>query len=424
MNILSEILFNSIEISKLLCYTLIVYKCVFYYPVKANLLSVYTPGHDRAPTIIFQDHKIILRKENEMLTERITVKGKEYELIDSTVQANGQRIHYVELGSGPMVLLVHGFPEIWYSWKNQIVALAEAGFRAVAIDTRGVGRSSKPQDWTDYTLDKLAKDVAEVVTALGEEKAVVVGHDWGSIISWTEAWLYPEKFAGVVGISNTFGGRDTFALPLNKDRTKLPTQVYEEIGGEDKWFYSHQFYKVEPALVTMEDPKSWLYNGLYAWSHMLPKPPILEEVYCRELTDEQIVTLFRSASVTSPKSEVPKPSVRLPFPNPDFLPEEDLERLAASWEASTFRYGLYYYKAVDLNHQLLGGIEERIKIPALYIGGDRDWVTIWSRDALDRLPEICDDLRGCVVLENCGHWEEIEEPDKVSDLIIDFAKNL
>ena len=150
-----------------------------------------------------------------MRKEYITVDGVKYEVKDGVVTANSQRIHYVEMGEGPMVLLVHGFPEFWYMWKHQLVSLSKAGYRAVAIDTRGIGRSSKPDDYTEYTLGKLAKDVSETVTALGEEKAVLVGHDWGAIISWTAAWLYPENFAGVIGISNVFGGKDAFALPLS-----------------------------------------------------------------------------------------------------------------------------------------------------------------------------------------------------------------
>ncbi len=359
-----------------------------------------------------------------MAKEIIKVDGVEYELIDGVVSANDQRIHYVEFGQGPMVLLVHGFPEFWYAWKHQIVSLANAGFRAVAIDTRGIGRSSKPEDWTEYTLSRLAKDCADTVAALGEEKAIIVGHDWGSIIAWSAAWLYPDSFRGIVGISNTFGGRDAFALPLSEGRTKKPSDIYKEIAGPDKIFYSENFAKVDNALIQMSSPRDWLFNAFFGWSNLLPKPEILNTVKPTELTDEQLVTLFRSASVCSPRYAPVTPSKRAPVANPYFLPEEDLDRFAANWESTGFRYGLYYYKAVDLDWELYANIEERIKIPALYIGGDRDWVTMWSKDALENLPKVCDDLRGIVVLENCGHWEEMERPKEVSRLIIDFAKGL
>ncbi|MBQ3379871.1 MAG: alpha/beta hydrolase [Clostridia bacterium] len=354
----------------------------------------------------------------------IDVNGEKLALKDGTVKANGQRIHYVEAGEGPMALLVHGFPEFWYSWKHQLLALSKAGYRAVAIDTRGVGRSSKPEDYAQYTLKNLACDCAETVKALGEKKAAIIGHDWGAIIAWSAAWFYPECFSGVVGISNVFGGRDAFALPLSEGRTKLPSQIYREIAGEDKIFYSDNFAKIEPALIQMDCPKDWLFNALFGWSHLLPKPQILIDNKATELTDEQIVELFRGASVCSDRYAPVTPSKRAPVDNPYFLPEEDLEILAANWESCGFRHALYYYKAVDLDWELYGNIEERIKIPALYIGGDRDWVTIWSRDAIANLPKVCDDLRGVKVLENCGHWEEIERPNEVSSLILDFLKSL
>src|SRR5690349_3758371 len=106
--------------------------------------------------------------------------------------ANGVRLHYVEVGQGPLVVLLHGFPEFWYSWRHQLPALASAGFRAVAPDMRGYNLSEKPPGISSYRIDKLVGDVVGLIQALGEQRAVVVGHDWGGAVAWATALGRPE----------------------------------------------------------------------------------------------------------------------------------------------------------------------------------------------------------------------------------------
>ena len=118
-----------------------------------------------------------------------------------TVPVDGGRIHLVEQGAGPLVLLVHGFPESWYSWRHQLPALADAGYRAVAIDVRGYGRSSKPTAVDEYRLVRLVADNLGVLDALGSDTAVIVGHDWGSPIAWTSALLRPDRFRALATLS-------------------------------------------------------------------------------------------------------------------------------------------------------------------------------------------------------------------------------
>jgi pimeloyl-ACP methyl ester carboxylesterase len=115
------------------------------------------------------------------------------ELEDRFVTVDGVRLHYVEAGEGPLVLLLHGFPEFWWSWRRQIPALVEAGFRVVAVDQRGYALSDRPRSWRDYRIERLAADVDGLIVALGEERAHVVGHDWGAAVAWTVASLYPER---------------------------------------------------------------------------------------------------------------------------------------------------------------------------------------------------------------------------------------
>ena len=123
------------------------------------------------------------------------------ELKHHVVSSNGIRIHVAEQGVGPLVILVHGFPESWYSWRHQLPALAAAGYRAAAIDVRGYGRSSKPVAVHDYRMVEKVADIVGLLTALGEEQATLVGHDWGGPIVWNSALLRPDLFRGVAGVS-------------------------------------------------------------------------------------------------------------------------------------------------------------------------------------------------------------------------------
>ena len=138
-----------------------------------------------------------------------------------TLSANGIRIHAVEAGEGPLVLLVHGFPESWYSWRHQLPALAEAGYHAVAIDVRGYGRSSAPTSIDAYRMTQHVADNLGVVEALGHTEAVVVGHDWGAPIAWNSALLRPDVFRAVVGLS----------VPYSPRGTVRPSAAFRAMGG-------------------------------------------------------------------------------------------------------------------------------------------------------------------------------------------------
>jgi pimeloyl-ACP methyl ester carboxylesterase len=123
------------------------------------------------------------------------------ELQDRYATVNGVRLHYVEAGEGPLVVLLHGFPEFWWTWRHQIPALAAAGFRVVALDMRGYAESDKPPRWQDYRMEILAADVAELIVALGEERAHVVGHDWGAAVAWGVATFHPERVNRLVALN-------------------------------------------------------------------------------------------------------------------------------------------------------------------------------------------------------------------------------
>ena len=126
------------------------------------------------------------------------------------VKTNGVSLHIAEAGSGPLVLMVHGFPELWYSYRHQLPALAEAGFHAVAVDVRGYGGSDAPYEIEAYSMKQLTADAVGILDALGEKTAVIIGHDWGAPIAWNSAVLYPDRFRAVVGLGVPFVRRSAF----------------------------------------------------------------------------------------------------------------------------------------------------------------------------------------------------------------------
>ena len=363
-----------------------------------------------------------------MRKEKAKVNGKEYEFNSFFVNTNGMRLHCVEAGEGPLVLLVHGFPEIWYAWRYQLVALSEAGYHVVAFDTRGYGKSSQPRNYADYRITALVDDCIGIVEALGEKTAVIIGHDWGATVAWTAAWLHPEIFTAVAGLANVFGGRDIGALPFNPGQKKRPTEIAKIIGGDDLWFYQDFFsYNyTEFAQSQMEpDVRSWLRDGLYSWSGCPPLPEEMKGIDFTKLDDEALLQFLRTAGPCVTKygnwrNEVMGTPEELPF----WLTEEDLDVVAGAFETSGFFGGLCHYVVLDLDWELLGNIEPKIDVPALYIGSDRCAATIWGRDAVELLPERCKDLRGCVILSNCGHWQQLEKPEEVNAELIAFLKGL
>ena len=163
----------------------------------------------------------------------------ETETEHSTVNTNGVRMHIAEAGKGPLVILCHGFPESWYSWRHQLRALAEAGFRAVAPDMRGYGQTDGPEGIDQYTLLHLVGDIVGLLDALGERQAVIVGHDWGAPVAWHAALMRPDRFRrcgrAQCSLSTTPSVRPTTAMP--RSESELSYQLYfQEPGVAEREF--------------------------------------------------------------------------------------------------------------------------------------------------------------------------------------------
>ncbi|HLI53865.1 MAG TPA: alpha/beta hydrolase [Acidimicrobiales bacterium] len=317
------------------------------------------------------------------------------------VYARGTRIHLVEDGpeNGPLVLLVHGFPESWYSWRHQIPVLAQAGYHAAAIDVRGYGRSSAPLEVEAYGMLHHVNDNLGVVEALGHDTAVVVGHDWGSPIAANSALLRPDVFTAVAMLS----------VPYSPVSSRRPTSALAELGaaaGEE--FYIIYFQEPGRAEAEAEtDVRGWLLGFLIGASGDAPRPP------------------DGGTIATVPPGGRLRDRFTLPERLPGWLSDEDVDFYAAEFERTGFRGALNRYRNIDRDWRDLQAWKGRpIEVPSLFIGGERDGPTVWGANAISRFGSTLPGLRGSHVLPGCGHWVQQERPGEVNRLLLDWLQSL
>jgi pimeloyl-ACP methyl ester carboxylesterase len=311
---------------------------------------------------------------------------------------NGIRIHCVEAGEGPLVLLVHGFPESWYSYRHQLGALSAAGYRAVAIDVRGYGRSSAPASIEAYRMMAKVRDNVELVHALGETQAVVVGHDWGAPIAWNSALLRPDIFRAVAGLS----------VPWSSTGDRRPSEAFRAMAGPEE-FYIEYFQQPGRAEAEIEaDVRRWLLGFYFSASGDAP---------ARDPSAGTIATVAHGGQMID----------RFSYPDrmPDWMSDEDFDVYVGEFERTGFAGGLNRYRNVDRDWDDLSVFRGRpIEVPALFIGGDRDGPTIWGQPSIDRFPTSLPRLYKSVILPGCGHWTQQERPDEVNALLIEFLGSL
>jgi pimeloyl-ACP methyl ester carboxylesterase len=314
-----------------------------------------------------------------------------------TVNARGIRIHLVEEGAGPMVLLIHGFPESWYSWRHQLPAIAAAGFRAVAIDVRGYGRSSAPLEIEAYGMLHHVNDNLGVVEALGESAAVVVGHDWGSPIAANSALLRPDVFRAVALLS----------VPYSPPGPRRPTEAFTEMGGDEE-FYINYFQEPGRAEAEAEpDVRGWLLGFYIGASGNATRPP------------------DGGTMATVPRGGRLRDRFVVPEQLPAWLTEADVDFYTAEFEGKGFRGALNRYRNVDRDwFDLQPWGRQPITVPSLFIGGERDGPTIWGQRAIERFPETMPGLRGSHILPECGHWVQQERAEEVNDLLVSWLNSL
>jgi pimeloyl-ACP methyl ester carboxylesterase len=305
-------------------------------------------------------------------------------------------MHLAEMGTGPLVLLCHGFPECWYSWRHQLAALSEAGFRAVAPDMRGYGQTDRPEPIDQYTLFHMIGDMVGLLDDLGADEAVIVGHDWGATVAWQAAQLRPDRFRGVIGLS----------VPFRARGPARPTTVMPQTD-ETIWY---QLYFQEPGVAEAE-------------------------------YDRNVRTVFRSGRIaisgdappdTRPFGMIPRHGRPFwwdadPPPLPRWLTEADVDFYTAEFTRAGFRGGLNWYRNFDRNWELLAPFDGlKVTVPALYIAGDRDPVVKFP--GMDRhiadLAKFVPQLRRTITLPGCGHITQEERAGEVNAALIDFLRSL
>ena len=316
------------------------------------------------------------------------------------VEANGIRIHVAEGGTGPLVVLCHGFPETWYSWRGQLRALSEAGYRAVAPDMRGYGQTEAPADVDKYTLLHLIGDMVGLVRALGEAQAVIVGHDMGSTVAWNSARVRPDMFRAVASLSVSFrpraAQRPTLAMP------RTPTSQF------------YQLYYQTPGAAEAEferDPRRTMRNVLYWGSGDAPRG--------ERLRPEGVGMVLLGGEFLQPGAG--------PETLPGWLSEADVDAYAEDFARTGFRGGLNWYRNIDRNWELMAPFEGlRVSVPALYVAGDRDLVVAapGSDQLIANLKTFVPELKGSLMLPGCGHWTQQERPGEVSAALIEFLRGL
>ncbi len=300
-------------------------------------------------------------------------------------------------GEGPLVIMVHGFPESWYSWRHQIGPVADAGFTACAIDVRGYGGSDKPQPVEAYAMERIVGDLIGLRKALSPDApAVLVGHDWGAPIVWNSALTHPEHFRAVAGMSVPFSG-----VPQRPF-----TEVFREhFTNQGRFFYQEYFQ--EPGVAEAEaeaDPRDFVQRMMYSISGDVPPG---------DYWDKPLGATFLEG---------------LPDPEPvAWLTEDDLDFYEAEFTASGFRGPLNRYRNHEADYEWLQNwAGKRIEQPALFIGGTRDPATFLFgaiEDPVALVKMFAPRAEGHI-LDGVGHWTQQERPDEVNAVLIDWLKRL
>jgi len=307
-----------------------------------------------------------------------------------TISANGIDVFLLEQGAGPLVLLCHGWPELSYSWRHQIAAIAAAGFHVAAPDMRGFGRTSAPADIAAYSIFDTVGDMVALVAALGEKQAVIVGHDWGAPVAWHAALFRPDVFTAVAGLSvpPPFRGR---GRPLDTLRESGITNFY--------WQY---FQTPGVAEAEFEHNVGLTMRTLLGRGFSDPSASLFVEAGKGFLGD---------ASADRPL--------------PDWLSDADLAYFSRAYKESGFRGGLNWYRNIDRNWELTAPWQDaQIHQPSLFIAGSRDSVItgLIGAKRVGDMERVLPNLRGKLIIDGAGHWVQQERADEVNAALIAFLR--
>jgi pimeloyl-ACP methyl ester carboxylesterase len=291
-----------------------------------------------------------------------------------------------QLGDGPAVILVHGFPEIAFSWRHQMPALAAAGYRVIAPDMRGYGGSGKPRHVSDYTIQKLCGDLTGLMDALALDKPVIIGHDWGALVTWQMALLEPARMAGLVALNIPFFKRPPIN-PITYMRYKL---------GKD--FYIVNFQNSDEADRRFaEDPRRFI-------DVMMRRRLIDRSRTKQKRSKRRPLSLLEMLDRQDPGGEI-------------LLSPDELNVYAEAFSRSGFTGPINWYRNFAQNWKSTKGVDQTVRVPSLFVGASDD--AIVSRRQIEDMKPCVADLE-VQIIEDCGHWTQQEKPGQLNDILVDW----
>ncbi|HEY6474766.1 MAG TPA: alpha/beta hydrolase [Acidimicrobiales bacterium] len=317
------------------------------------------------------------------------------EITHEQVATNGVELHVAAAGpaDGPPVILCHGFPELWYSWRHQLGALGDAGYRALAPDLRGYGDSSAPKDVAAYGSDQLTGDLCGLLDHYGWEQAAFSGHDWGAMVVWEMGRLHPERVASIYAMS----------VPYSQ-APGPPTEIFRHIFG-DKFFYMLYFQDVGPAEAEFdESPRHYVRTMLYSagGEGMAQGPALRGDAPAK---DTKFLDILQPA----------------PDALPDWLTEHDVDVYTEGLTRSGLFGPLSFYRNLDANWGRSKDLPASLyTMPSGFLTGSLDPVVIMQPGAIDVMTEQLPAFRGATVVEGAGHWIQQERPAETNAALLAF----
>ena len=331
-------------------------------------------------------------KVSEVNMENSPIEGVKF----SFIETNGIRMRLAEMGSdGPLVLFAHGWPESWYSWRHQLTALSEAGFRVVAPDMRGYGETDAPEEIDKYDIEQLSADMVGILDALGEETATIVGHDWGAPVASHSALIYPDRFTKLVIMSVPYTGRQD-QNPLEGLKAVFQDNFFYILYHNEQGGVAEKEYDSDP-------------RGLLSRFYLSPDSPREEP----KITDSK-----RSAGGFLPRIGAAKGL-------PGWLKQEDLDYVVNQFEKAGFRGGVNYYRNIERNWEITEDLEDfAIKVPTLFLAGSQDMVIQGATKEMlqSSMEKSIPNLQEVILLPNIGHWVQQEAPEETNQALLNFLQ--
>ncbi len=308
------------------------------------------------------------------------------------IRTNGIDMAVYEMGpkDGVPIVLCHGFPELAYSWRHQLPALAAAGYRAIAPDQRGYGRTSRPERIEDYDITHLTGDLTGMLDALDIDKAIFVGHDWGGLVVWMMPLLHPERVAGVIGVNTPFLPR----APMD------PIAAMRAVYGDNMYIVYFQKPGVADALLAKDVGKVFRF--------FMRKNGTTAEEYAK-LPEEQRRFELVQALQSDEKD----------WPGEPLLNDEEMKYFVDSFTRTGFTGGINWYRNFTRNWETMEPYEQKVKVPGLMIMAEDD--VVLSPAMAQGMEAYVPDLEK-VLIRKCGHWTQQEHPEQVNVAMIDWLK--